>query len=88
MGGFRGFPAGDFIEGHGSVGEIIKINGSELVIKGRDNVEKTIIINDKTVINKGRKTVKKDELKVGDFITVIGSPNDKGQIEAKLIRVF
>lgn len=88
LGGFRGFPAGDFIEGHGNVGEIIKINGSEFVIKGSGDVEKTIVTTENTVMEKGRKTVKKEELKVGDFIVAIGSPNDKGQIEAKLIRVM
>ncbi len=80
------FP-GDFIEGHGDFGEIIKIN-SDLVIKGRDDVEKIIIIKEDTIIEKGRTTIKKDELRVGNQIVVIGSPNEKGQIEAKLIRLF
>ena len=30
----------------------------------------------------------KDSLKVGDHVVIIGSPNEEGQIEAKLIRVF
>ena len=81
------FPPGDFIESHGTFGEIIKING-DLVIKGRDNTEKIIIIKDDTTIEKGRTAIKKEELKVGDQVVVIGSPNDQGQIEAKLIRVF
>ncbi len=81
------FP-GDFIEGHGTFGEIIKIDSSDFVVKGRDDVEKIIIITEDTVIEIGRKTTKKDELRVGDYIVVIGSPNEEGQIEAKLIRVL
>lgn len=81
------FPAGDFIEGHGTFGEIIKIN-SDLVVKGQGDAEKIIVVSPETVIQKGRDTIKKEELKVGDNIVVIGSPNESGQIEAKLIRVL
>ena len=79
---------GDFIESHGTFGEIIKVNDSDFVIKGRDNIEKLIRIKEDTVIEKGRITIKKDELKVGNQVVIIGSPNEQGQIEAKLIRIF
>jgi hypothetical protein len=88
MAGFPGFPERDFIEGHGTFGEIIKINDSDLVIKGRDDVEKVILITKDTVIKKGRKTIKKEDLKVGNAVTVIGTPDKEGRIEAELIRVF
>jgi len=81
-------PPGDFIEGHGTFGEIIKINDSDLIVKGQGDVEKVILITKDTTIERGRDTLKKDELKVGDSIVIIGSPNEEGQIEAKLIRVF
>jgi hypothetical protein len=81
-------PPGDFIEGHGTFGEIIKINDSDMVVKGQANVEKIIIITKDTVIEKGRETGKKEELKIGDQIIIIGEPNDSGQIEAKFIRVL
>jgi len=81
------FP-GDFIESHGTFGEIIKINDSDFVIKGRNDMEKVVIITKDTLIKKGMTTIKKDELKVGDNVVVIGSPNEQGQIEAKLIRIF
>jgi hypothetical protein len=94
QGGFFGnwrapipFP-GDFIEGHGTFGEIIKINDSDLVVKGRNDVEKIILITKDTIIEKGKNTIKKEDLKVGDQIVIIGSPNEEGQIGAKLIRVF
>jgi len=81
-------PNNEFIEGHGTFGEIIEIENSELVITGKDNVERLILIKDDTSIMAGREKVEKDELKVNDYIIVIGSPNDAGQIEAKLIRIF
>jgi hypothetical protein len=78
----------NFIEGHGTVGEIIKIEGNNLIVKGKRDVEKVILVNEKTVIKSGFENIKVSDLKIGDMIVVIGFPNDKGQIEAKLIRVF
>jgi len=88
LGDWRSFPRGDFIEGHGAFGEIIQIDDSGLVVKGRGDVEKVIIATQDTTIQEGRETIKKEELKVGDQVVIIGSPNKEGQIEAKLIRVF
>ncbi len=90
MGGLPGNfpPPSDFIEGHGTFGEIIKINDSDFVIKGEDDVEKIVIIGNETIMNAGRKTIQKDDLKVGDHAVIIGSPNENGQIEAKLVRIM
>ena len=87
LGDWRGFPAGDFIGGHGAFGEIIELSGNGFVIKGRGDVEKIIITSEETVIKVGSKIVE-DGLKVGDRVVIIGSPNEEGQIEAKLIRIF
>ena len=84
---WRKFPAGDFIGGHGVFGEIIELNNTGFVVKGRGDIEKIIVTTDDTVVKKGRETVG-NGLKVGDRVTIIGSPNEEGQIEAKLIRVF
>jgi hypothetical protein len=85
---FRDFEGKDFIESHGTFGEIIKINESDFVIKGQADVEKIIVITKDTVLEEGRQTITENELKVGDRVVVIGTPNDAGQIEAKLIRIM
>lgn len=82
------FPPGDFIEAHGAFGEIIEVKNTEFVIKGRGDVEKVILITDKTIIQEGREKVKKEDLKAGNWVVVIGSPNEEGKIEAKMIRIF
>lgn len=87
FGDWQRFPAGDFIGGHGAFGEIIELNDTGFVIKGRGDVEKIIVTDEDTVIKKGRETIE-NGLQVGDRVTIIGSPNEEGQIEAKLIRVF
>lgn len=78
---------GDFIEGHGSFGEIIELNDNSFVMKGRGDIEKIIMTTPETIIKKGMETVKEGP-QVGDQAVVIGVPNELGQIEAKLIRIF
>lgn len=84
----RDFVAKDFIEAHGVFGQIIKIDGSTLIIRGRDDVEKIVVVTDNTIINRFREKIKLTDLKLNDRIVVIGEPNDAGQIEARLIRVL
>ncbi|MDD4290436.1 MAG: hypothetical protein PHH83_04200 [Patescibacteria group bacterium] len=78
----------EFIEPHGTIGEIIKIDNQNIIIKGRDNVEKIIKVKDETVIKKLNTDVKIGDLKINDLIVILGSPNDLGQIDAKLIRIM
>jgi hypothetical protein len=88
FGNWRSFPRGDFIDANGVFGQIIKIDGPTILIKGDDNVEKIIIVKDDTIIQRLRDTLKINDLKIDDFIVVIGQPNDSGQIEAKFIRLL
>jgi hypothetical protein len=78
---------GDFFESHGLFGEIIELKDNGFVVKDRGDIEKVVSTTDQTVIKKGNETIK-DGLKVGDEVVIIGSPNEEGQIEAKLIRLF
>ncbi len=78
----------DFINAHGTAGSIIQIDGNTIIVKGNDNVEKTILVSENTVIKKGRETLKVSDLKTDDRVVIIGSPNEQGQIEAKLIRLI
>ncbi len=79
---------GDFTDAHGSVGKIIKIDLPTFVLEGQDGVEKIISIGDDTVIRQFRETIKPADLKINDFVVVIGSPNTQGQIESQLIRLM
>lgn len=101
LGDWRSMPSlpGDFIEAHGAFGEVISILSSSataedeelknngFIVKGQGDIEKIVITNKDTVIKKGMETIE-DSLKVGDRVVIIGSPNEEGQIEAKLIRIF
>ena len=74
--------------GHGAVGKIVSIALPLVLVSGPDNIEKTIVISDSTEILKYRDDITTTDLKVGDFIVVLGTPNDDGQVEAKLIRTI
>lgn len=88
FGEFRKFPNDDFMSGHGEYGMIIKINESEIVIKGRNNMEKVVLVKDDTVVKNLKNDIKQSDLKINDFVVVIGSPNESGKIEAKIIRLL
>ncbi len=78
----------DYMNANGTYGSILKIDGSTILVSGADNAEKSIVVSNKTIIRNGRENIKITDLKVDDKITIVGSPNDQGQIEAKLIRVI
>jgi hypothetical protein len=85
---WQNLPGGDFINANGVFGEIIKINENDFIIKGKGGIENIIIINQDTTIQRFRDNIGLKDLKIGEFVVVIGSPNKSGQIEAKLIRVL
>lgn len=84
----REFQGRDFIDAHGTFGQIISIADSELVVRGRDNVEKVIVVNESTEIRRFKDAIKIKDLAIDEPIVVIGDPNDLGQIIAKFIRVM
>ena len=45
-----------------------------------------IVLAGGAVINRNRDTITLADLKMGDYIVVIGAANESGQIDAKLIR--
>jgi len=77
-----------FPNANGAVGKIIKITLPTVIVQDRDNTEKVILIGSDTRIQEMHSTIKATDLSVGDFIVVIGSPNDQGQVAAKFIRVM
>ncbi len=78
----------DFRNAHGIAGKILSISETNLIIKDRDDKENTVTITEKTLIKLQRDDLKIADLKTGDEIVVMGSPNENGTISASLIRVF
>ena len=78
----------DFSVAHGSMGKIISLDLPSFVIENSDNTEKIALISEKTVVRRFRETISPAELNIDDFVVVIGSPDDQGRIEARLIRLM
>jgi hypothetical protein len=57
-------------------------------VQDKDNTEKVILIKEDTKIQKMMGSVLKTDLRLDDFVIIIGSPNNIGQVEAKLIRIM
>ncbi|MDO8668599.1 MAG: hypothetical protein Q7K35_05980 [bacterium] len=87
-----GFGMMDFdrrgFNGRSGLGQIIKIEGNEMIIKDQANIEKAVLITERTAIVKDSQNIKITDLKIDDKVIIIGRPNNQGQIEPKLIRVL
>lgn len=83
-------PVGDpkHFKAHGLTGQIIKINDKSLVIKNINNTETAISVPEMTIIRDENNALKFTDLKDGENIVIIGSPNSDGQIESKFIRII
>ncbi len=88
MGMMDAFGGRDFTPGFGAVGMVLKIEGKTIYVKDKDTLEKIIITDDKTSIVRGREKILITDIAVDDAIVTIGTPNESGQIVAKLIRVM
>lgn len=73
--------------GHGVIGKIIRVNLPTVTVLGPDNIEKVVLIDENTDIHEQRNISTIENLNVDKFISVIGSPNNTGQIVAKFIRI-
>ena len=78
----------DMRPGFGIFGQVLRENSDGLVIVGKDKIEQVVTIDDDVVIHSGDTLIKLTDIALNDKILVFGKPNDKGQIEAKFIRVF
>lgn len=88
--GFMGSHLGDDVPGaFGAAGKVVEVNLPNIVIASSDNVEKTITVSDDTTVRHLQDTLAPQDIAVGDYVIVIGEPDDtQGEIEAKLIRIL
>jgi hypothetical protein len=85
---FGDFPENNFVNGYGVFGSIIAIDSATLVISGQDDTEKIVRVFEDTIIRNSKGEISLDDLSIGDSVVIIGSPDEQGQVTAKLIRVL
>jgi len=74
--------------GHGAVGKVASISLPTFVVAGPDNIEKIVLIGGKTDMRRFRDAATSSDLRVDDFVVVLGVPDGLGQIDARLIRIL
>jgi len=82
------FGGDNFPNANGAIGKIIKIELPTIIVQDKDNTEKVVLIKNDTQIQEMRAPITSNDLKIDNFVVVIGTPNTQGQIEAKFIRVM
>ena len=82
-GSAREFPAP-----HGAAGRIVSTSLPTFVIEDREGFEKIVRLDKDTIVRRLRNEVKASDIKTDDFAIVIGAPNDKAEIVAKLVRLL
>jgi len=75
-------------DSHGVFGKVISVSGQDVVVQGQDGVEQNVLVTSSTDIRLGRDQAKVTDIKPDEGASVFGTPNDKGQIEARLIRLM
>lgn len=73
---------------HGLVGEVLQVASSAIMVKASDDDEISVLVTPSTIIRNLNQTIPVYDVEPGERITVIGSPNLWGQIQAKFIRIF
>ena len=77
-----------FPGGHGVFGKVVSVSTSTVVIAGKDNIEQDVSVSTSTAIRIGRDTATVNDIRPDMDAAVFGAPNDRGQIDARLIRIF
>ena len=77
-----------FLKGHALLGEVLTVSENTITVKGQDDTEQSVSLTDNTVIRRNGSAGTRDDLAAGTRVAVFGHPNNEGQVEARLIRMF
>ncbi|MES2409769.1 MAG: hypothetical protein V4509_05740 [Patescibacteria group bacterium] len=90
--GGRPMPMGlnddDLPRSHGAIGRVIQVTLPTFIVEDEDGMEKIISTNDRTIVRNVEMLASTSKISQNDMVVVVGSPNEKSEIEAKLIRIL
>ncbi|MEI8361445.1 MAG: hypothetical protein WCG01_04920 [bacterium] len=78
----------EMMNSHGVSGQIFSLATTSFVVKDLDGLEKVVNFSSSTPVMSGFVSTSTTALKNDALVMVIGSPNNNGQIDSKLIRIF
>jgi hypothetical protein len=73
---------------HGAIGRIQNIRDETITLQLRDGSTQNVVVSPNTRIERSRRRITLTDLHINDRITVIGSPDNRGDIDAQWIHVF
>ncbi len=73
---------------HVTAGKVLSINEETFLLQGRNNIESQIRTTSSTQLRLESANITLQDVKLGMEATVIGAPNENGEIVARLIRFF
>lgn len=77
----------DDVNPHGALGEIVKVNLPQILVKGQTSAEQVIVVGSSTIIKEMRNVASTSDLVSGAQVIVIGRPDGKGGVDAAFIRI-
>jgi hypothetical protein len=84
-------PDGNLPTPDGTLGKILSISPasgtSTMIIASAQKPEQKVLIDADTIIRSHEDTLTAASLTVGESVVVLGTPDEQGEIEAKLVRV-
>jgi len=76
------------VSGYGTLGTLKEIGAESLIVQSRDGKMNTVLFDKNTRIERNRQKISVSDLKNGDYVAVIGAPNEHHQIKARWIQAL
>ncbi len=73
---------------NGTFGRVLSTTGTSILIEGQDRFQQSVLINSSTTIRTDQGETSSTAIQPTMEVGVFGKPNQQGQIEAYLIRLF
>jgi hypothetical protein len=73
---------------HGAIGQVVSVNLPQFMVKGPNSPEQVVVIGPGTSLRRFHGDGTSTDLKAGQQVIVIGSPDDQGEIRASFIRIL
>ncbi|MBP9762441.1 hypothetical protein KBD34_02380 [Patescibacteria group bacterium] len=73
---------------NGVFGRVLSASGTTFVIQGRDRFEQSVLVTTSTAIRLDNRGASSTDIQTNTEVGVFGAPNEQGQIQAHLIRLF
>ncbi len=77
-----------FSGSHGAIGTLQAVQEKSLTLELRDGTTQTISIDYKTRLERKQKKITLADLRTGERLLVVGTPDEQGQIKGRLIHVL